>query len=1271
MNFYKVLLKTICISILLLMVHVSSRSIQAQSNTIKFSHITVDEGLSQSTVFAIEQDSRGFMWFGTRTGGLNRYDGSLMKVYKNNTEDPYSISGNEVQDIMEDSKGRIWIGTRNAGISRFDFEQERFYSYLHLPRPGNSRDYGTVTAIVEDYKGRIWTATLGGLFFYDNEADDFFQVINKVDGKAFKGISSLCLMQDSLLCIGTKRGAIIFNANNLYVLKTFKHEPGNSKSLSSDNVRVLHFDHNNYLWIGTRNHGLNLIKDINDGDCIHFQNIKSDNTSLSDDVIRTIYTDENSFTWIGTSYGLNKLLPSEIEKPQPKFIRFLNDPLDKRSLAQNVMFSFCEDHSGNFWIGTWSKGVDYLDVNSKKFDHFKFNKDKALGLRHDVVNCFTENEFGIWVGTNGGGVSLFDRSKNRFLEHINSKETPGLVSNDKIKSLYADDDHTIWVGTFEGLTHYNCLTKTSVKYFQKYVVNGVIPSVYDELWLATSQGIIKFNKKDKTYSRYLRDNLDTTSLADNNINILYADVNNDIWVGTKKGLHLYNREQDNFIRYQHSITDNNSLGNNYVIAINNDDKGNLWVGTYNGLNKFNPIDQTFTRYNEIDDLPDNVIEAILPCENDRLWFSTSKGLSRVDFTGGGKGKMQVRNYTKEDGLQGEEYLLHSSFKTASGELMFGGIFGFNIFNPDSIKDNENIPKVVITDLKLFNKSVSVQDEGTVLTKHIALTEHITLSYKQTVVTFCFAALNFTSPERNKFAYYLEGFEKDWNYVEDKKEASYTNMPAGEYVFRVKAANNDGIWNEEGTSIKLIVRPPWWATWWFRMIIALFIVALLLGIYYYRLHSIYKQNHMLEGKVRQRTLELLAANDNLKEKQEEVIAQNDELECHRNNLESLVKDRTTKLELALELAKESDKLKSAFLANISHEIRTPMNAISGFSQLLRSMNVTIEERKTYTNIIQTNSNDLLRIIDEILDLSLIESRQLKIVNQNFNLNVFIDQIFSYYHLVNANRKVDIRLNNELEKSNLVVCSDESRLKQIVNNFMDNACKFTSEGYVELGVYQKEESLCLYVKDTGKGIPNDRLNHVFKQFTKVEYEKGEWIQGIGLGLAISQEISTALGGDISVESVEGEGSKFTFSFPVSFLSTSEGLLIEEVVEPGDNNWEEKTILIAEDVTANYQYLRRVLEKTKITVLWAKDGSEAVDIISSNKDVDMILMDIKMPGMDGYKAAEIIKAKNKDIVIVAQTAYARAEERHKFYNANFSDYLAKPIAVASLRLVLQKYL
>ena len=633
-------------------------------------------------------------------------------------------------------------------------------------------------------------------------------------------------------------------------------------------------------------------------------------------------------------------------------------------------------------------------------------------------------------------------------------------------------------------------------------------------------------------------------------------------------------------------------------------------------------------------------------------------------------------------------------------MYFGGLNGFNVFNPDSLKDNKTVPPVLLTGFLLFNKSVPIGIKDSPLQKHISQTKKIILKHKQSFFTFQYIALNYIFSENNQYAYMMRGFDKDWNYVGNKREATYTNLNPGEYTFTVKASNNDGVWNEEGASIDVIILPPWWKAWWFITLFSVLVASLLTGFYVNRTNRYRKNQIILESMVQHRTRELKEINKALEEKQKEInlqkeelekkknslqeantilldqqkriIDQNAELDKHRNELESLVSERTRELEIAKKRAEDADTLKSAFLANMSHEIRTPMNAIVGFAGLLNDPDITEEEKREFVGHIRTNSDSLLMLINDILDLSMIEANQITIRKEPFFLNELLDQIYSVHSLHNKKASLEITLNNSLRSENLRLNTDKLRLKQILTNFMSNACKFTDNGTVELGLTKKDDSLNFYVKDTGIGIAGKDIEHLFERFRKLGEDTTSLIRGAGLGLAISKRLAELLGGKIEVFSALGKGSLFTFTIPANIIishhkisAPSAPLLFESI------DWNGKNVLIVEDEETNYLYLKRILEKTNASVVWAENGLAAIRHCESGNHFDIILMDVKMPEMNGIEALKILKEKNPNQLVIAQTAYARTEDEIMLRKEGFDDYISKPIRPADLLGLLSRYL
>jgi signal transduction histidine kinase/ActR/RegA family two-component response regulator len=585
---------------------------------------------------------------------------------------------------------------------------------------------------------------------------------------------------------------------------------------------------------------------------------------------------------------------------------------------------------------------------------------------------------------------------------------------------------------------------------------------------------------------------------------------------------------------------------------------------------------------------------------------------------------------------------------------------------------------------LFNKPVIIGAKDSPLQKHISQTKEIVLNHDQSIFTFRFIALNYINSEKNQYAYIMEGLEKDWNYVGNKKEATYTNLNPGEYTFRVKASNNDGHWNEEGTSIKIIILPPWWNTILFRILVLVFVLGSFIGFYRIRIKILKNQKLYLENLVKERTLEieeknsllsdqakeLSEVNTLLEERQEEVTIQNEELEIHRNQLEQLITERTSELVIAKIKAEESDKLKSSFLANMSHEIRTPMNAIFGFSGLLKDDSVEKEEKSKFIDIILDNCESLLVLIDDILDISRIEVDRLEFTFEMFNVDDIFINLETFFSR-NTDKNVSFEFVNKAGNNGLVLYSDKIRFKQILTNFMDNARKFTDSGHIKFGYFVNENNVQFFVSDTGIGIEKSEIDKIFNHFYKIENNPGKVYRGTGLGLTICKKIIEMMGGKIWVESTINEGSTFNFTLPnVHVLSLSK--IEKKNKEQKKINLEKFTILVAEDTETNYELINAMLKPYGADIKWAKDGQQAIDFIKNNKDIEkcIVLMDIKMPVVDGYEANRQIKEINNKIPVIAVTAYAQAEDRENILKNKFADYISKPIKMETLLNLLFKY-
>ncbi len=819
--------------------------IYAQKTDIIFEQLFLQHGLSQSIVKCIWQDKRGYMYFGTEDG-LNRYDGYKFTIFRHKPDDTNSLSYNDITSIYEDHNGIFWIGTFNAGLNRYDPSNESFIRFRHNPNDTNSLSHENINAIIEDKSGQIWIGTDNGLnkLIVNDSAKNIYSfhhyINNPKDKSSISSNIILSIYQDKAgtIWVGTGDGLnkIIFNNQKELPLKfiRYQHNSEDPHSLSNDTARVIFEDSKGNLWIGTDN-GLNKLK-IKDNSFIIYKHDYKNKNSLSHNQIYALCEDNSGVLWIGTNGGGLNLF----DKKNNSFERYLYDPQNSRSLSYNEIRSIYKDVSGIMWIGTYGGGIDKVSRGVNQFYLYSHISDNTNSLSHPIVWSIYEDEDSIlWIGTHGGGMDRLDRRKNKYTHFVNDPKNPNSLSSNIVRNIIEDRNGLLWIGTHGGgINIFNRKTKKFKSY--RHNPQNASSLAYDEIrtiyqdrsgviWIGTyGRGLDKFEQGNDTFIHYRNVPGNTSSLSNDFVRIIYEDKAGNFWIGTEGGgLNKFIKDKNIFINYSSNPNDSNSISNDYIFSIYEDKAGILWLGTFGGgLNKFNPQTGVFKNYTTKNGLPSDAIYGILADEKENLWLSTNNGLSKFNPS-----TETFKNYNERDGLQSNEFNGGSYFKSKSGEMFFGGIEGFNTFYPGDIKDNSYIPPIVITSFQKFNKEFHFE-------KPISFIKKINLSYHDYVFSFEFAALDYTAPEKNKYAYKMEGLDKDWFYTSsEKRYANYTTLPPGKYVFRVRGSNSDGIWNDEGTSLIIIISPPFWQTWWFTLIIALVFAAIILTLYKRRLRNV--------------------------------------------------------------------------------------------------------------------------------------------------------------------------------------------------------------------------------------------------------------------------------------------------------------------------------------------------------------------------------------------------------------------------------------------------
>ena len=817
---------------------------------LRFERIGLEEGLSQSVVNTILQDRYGFLWVGT-ADGLNRYDGYSFEVFRPDPDDAASISDRWITALLEDRRGDLWIGTFLGGLNRFDYKTGKFTPYVHESLNENSLAGNHVTALLEDQQGFLWIGTKKGLDRFDPRAG-VFEHFRNIPGDATSlpgnSINALNIDSQGVLWVGTNtNGLCSFNAYDRD-FRCYLHDDENPNSLSSNTIHDIVEDSQGFLWVATPA-GINRISPDRNV-FIHYVHDDDLARSLIDNYVHALFIDRAGILWVGTENGLDRY-----DFDSYRFIHYRHNPGDITSLSNNSIYAVYEDRGGVLWVGTYGSGLNKYNSWQSKFTYFNARQDPANSLSSDFVFPISVDDRGmVWIGTYGGGLNLFNPRTGRFTHYRHDPKDAGSLLSDVVISSYIDRKGVLWVGTNEGLSRFDADTGTFVHYTARKdegqpdanITPGTVFDIYEDsqgfLWVGTEYGLNRFDPVSERFTHYTSDPLQPDTLSSSKVTAIFEDRDQNLWFGTfDNGLNRFDRQKRTFTRYLAVPQKDGSLSHSSVLAIYQDSRGILWIATAGGgLNRYHPDTDSFSALTEKHGLPNNVLYGILEDDGGDLWLTTNRGLSRYDPEAG-----TFRNYTTQDGLQSIEFNQNAFAKGPDGLLYVGGINGLNGFDPAAIVDSAYAPPVVLTSFS--NEGQPEPDRG-----RPEVLQHVTLGWPDNSFTFEFAALSYAQSDANQYAYFLENFDREWNYIGTSREGRYTNLPGGTYTLRLRGTNNDGVWNEIGQSVNVTVIPPFWDTWIFRILVAFAVIGLGVGAYRVRMRAVEAQNIQLEHLVSERT-----------------------------------------------------------------------------------------------------------------------------------------------------------------------------------------------------------------------------------------------------------------------------------------------------------------------------------------------------------------------------------------------------------------------------------
>lgn len=1187
-----------------------------------------------NAITAIVQDSLGFMWFGGENG-LARFNGETFDIFQTDSVNPRSLSGSYVWDLVEDNDGVLWVATAQ-GLNRFNPARHDFDRYTAAASgegvaPQNAIGEDVLFSLAVGSDNTLYIGSAEGLWLFNSERTAFTKV--KQFGDQY--IRAVTVDSRGAVWVGTSERGLWRWDIKKGQWQNWQQRAADTQSLPSNYVRAITEDAAGRIWVGTLGGGVARMHS-DGGGFTRYQHRAGDQQSIGSNNIWDVHVDADGNVWVASDPGgLSVYLPE-----QDQFRTYRHNPYSDTTLNSDKIRAVYHDHLGDLWVGAFPSGVNYFDKSTAHFRNYTSGPERSASLSHESVLRFFEDSKGrVWIGTEYG-LNQFDPATETFVHYLPDADKPDALQAGTVLSLTEDPHGRLWVGTWSGGVH---RFDPETGLFKQYLPAANDPSSLgdayvwsmvrdhqDRIWLGTeSTGLHLYDPSSDNFLRFEPNPNDAGSLSFRHVWTLLVDQQGRLWVGTIDGLDLLvslEGQQAQFHHYRHNPHDPKSLSSNRIISLLEDSHGFIWVGTQDaGLNRLDPHSGEVVRISTTNGMPSAHVSSIIEDNDGYIWASTVNGIAIVDPQ-----SFSVRALGESNGLIGNNFNRDASYKDPQGRLYFGATDGFSVFDPSHFNAPNLAPEIVISDFRLFNRTVYA-DGRSPLDKAISHTEQLTLSHQHTMFAFDFYALSYRSSHRNQYAYTLEGFDKQWNYVGNKNTATYTNIDPGTYTFMVRAANSDGVWNADVKSITITITPPWWRTAGAYVSYGIFLVL-----------SVF----------------LLVINQKKKLAFRHQKALNEKL-------------------------LKVDRLKNAFLANTSHELRTPLNGIIGLAEAMQdgSMGEVGASVRHGLKMISSSGRRLSSLVNDILDFSKLSDDALQVSTAAVALKPLVNTALSLIAPLKEGRSL-VFVNDVSDE--VCVSADDNRVHQILLNLLSNAVKFTQAGHVRVSAQRRDQYWAIYVEDTGPGISKEDRETIFEAFTQLDQEDTREQGGAGLGLPICKRLVELQGGSLELRSQQGIGSTFIFTLPACArrecnaeqlppieADEADAEKLNPIISSGNDDALEllrpqvlggqNTVLVVDDDAVNRLVLRSMLELHHYRVVEAECGPDAVAFIARGEHVDLVLMDVMMPKMTGFEACMRIRINHPVhlLPVVFLTAKNFSDDLVRGFVAGGNDYLTKPIS------------